>query len=50
MTFGGETMPLPSPSSSGHENPIDQEGTIRCAEAQLDRFMFKVVIDGLSAV
>lgn len=27
------------------QNPIEQEGTYRLPEAQLDRFMFKVVID-----
>src|SRR6185295_6854447 len=27
------------------ENPIDQEGTYPLPEAQVDRFMFKVIID-----
>ncbi len=27
------------------QNPIDQEGTYRLPEAQLDRFMFKIIVD-----
>jgi MoxR-like ATPase len=27
------------------QNPIDQEGTYRLPEAQLDRFLFKIVVD-----
>ena len=27
------------------QNPIDQEGTYRLPEAQLDRFLFKVIVD-----
>jgi MoxR-like ATPase len=46
VTLGGETMPLPSPFLVlATENPIDQEGTYPLPEAQVDRFMFKVVID-----
>src|SRR3954468_11240225 len=45
VTLGGETMPLPSPFLVlATENPIDQEGTYPLPEAQVDRFMFKVVI------
>src|SRR5215475_13762009 len=45
VTLGGETMPLPSPFLVlAIENPIDQEGTYPLPEAQVDRFMFKVVI------
>ena len=46
VTLGGETMPLPSPFLVlATENPIDQEGTYPLPEAQVDRFMFKVIID-----
>src|SRR5271169_293855 len=45
VTLGGETMPLPSPCLVlATENPIDQEGTYPLPEAQVDRFMFKVLI------
>jgi len=45
VTLGGETMPLPVPFLVlATENPIDQEGTYPLPEAQVDRFMFKVVI------
>jgi MoxR-like ATPase len=38
-------MPLPSPFLVlATENPIDQEGTYPLPEAQVDRFMFKVLI------
>src|SRR2546423_12024101 len=43
--LGGETMPLPSPFLVlATENPIDQEGTYPLPEAQVYRFMFKVLI------
>ena len=46
VTLGGETMPLPSPFLVlATQNPIDQEGTYPLPEAQLDRFMFKVLVD-----
>jgi MoxR-like ATPase len=39
-------MPLPSPFLVlATENPIDQEGTYPLPEAQVDRFMFKVLVD-----
>ena len=45
VTLGGETMPLPAPFLVlATENPIDQEGTYPLPEAQVDRFMFKVLI------
>jgi MoxR-like ATPase len=45
VTLGGETLPLPSPFLVlATENPIDQEGTYPLPEAQIDRFMFKVLI------
>lgn len=46
VTLGGETMALPSPFLVlATENPIDQEGTYPLPEAQVDRFMFKVLLD-----
>ena len=46
VTLGGETMPLPEPFLVlGTENPIEQEGTYPLPEAQVDRFMFKVLVD-----
>src|ERR1041385_3954004 len=46
VTLGGETMRLPSPFLVlATENPIDQEGTYPLPEAQVDRFMFKVILD-----
>src|SRR5580693_7749525 len=46
VTLGGETMPLPSPFLVlATENPIDQEGTYPLPEAQVDRFMFKVLLE-----
>ncbi len=46
VTLGGETMQLPSPFLVlATENPIDQEGTYPLPEAQVDRFMFKVMLD-----
>ena len=46
VTLGGETMKLPSPFLVlATENPIDQEGTYPLPEAQVDRFMLKVILD-----
>src|SRR5690606_36447905 len=46
VTLGGETMALPSPFLVlATENPIAQEGTYPLPEAQVDRFMFKVILD-----
>jgi len=46
VTLGGETRKLPSPFLVlATENPIDQEGTYPLPEAQVDRFMFKVILD-----
>ena len=43
VTAGGETRSLPSPFLVfATQNPIEQEGTYRLPEAQLDRFMFSV--------
>ncbi len=46
VTLGGESSPLPSPFLVlATENPIDQEGTYPLPEAQVDRFMLKVLVD-----
>lgn len=46
VTIGGETYPLPEPFLVlATQNPIEQEGTYTLPEAQVDRFMLKVVID-----
>lgn len=46
VTLGGETHRLPSPFLVlATQNPIDQEGTYMLPEAQVDRFMLKVVLD-----
>ena len=45
MTIGEETFPLPKPFLvMATQNPIEQEGTYQLPEAQLDRFMLKVII------
>ena len=46
VTIGDETYPLPKPFLVlATENPIDQEGTYPLPEAQMDRFMLKLVVD-----
>lgn len=46
ITIGDETLPLPSPFLVlATQNPIEQEGTYPLPEAQVDRFMLKVVLD-----
>jgi len=46
ITIDGNTYKMNSPFLvMATQNPIEQEGTYRLPEAQLDRFMFKVVID-----
>ena len=46
VTIGSETFNLPSPFLvMATQNPIEQEGTYPLPEAQMDRFMLKVVID-----
>ena len=46
VTICDETFPLPSPFLVlATENPIDQEGTYPLPEAQMDRFMLKLVVD-----
>lgn len=45
VTIGDETMALPDPFLVlATQNPIEQEGTYALPEAQVDRFMLKVVI------
>jgi MoxR-like ATPase len=45
VTVGGETFPLPEPFLVlATQNPIEQEGTYPLPEAQVDRFMLKVVV------
>ena len=46
VTIGSETFKLPNPFLvMATQNPIEQEGTYPLPEAQVDRFMLKVVID-----
>jgi MoxR-like ATPase len=45
VTIGEETFPLPDPFLVlATQNPIEQRGTYELPEAQVDRFMLKVVI------
>ncbi len=45
VTIGEETFPLPEPFLVlATQNPIEQEGTYALPEAQVDRFMLKVVV------
>ena len=46
VTIGSETFNLPIPFMvMATQNPLEQEGTYPLPEAQVDRFMLKVVID-----
>ena len=46
VTIGDNTFNLPSPFLvMATQNPVEQEGTYPLPEAQIDRFMLKVVID-----
>ncbi|HUR55502.1 MAG TPA: AAA family ATPase [Gemmataceae bacterium] len=46
VTIGENSLPLPRPFFVlATQNPIEQEGTYPLPEAQVDRFMLKVVID-----
>ncbi len=46
VTVDGETYPLDYPFFVvATQNPIEQEGTYRLPEAQLDRFLFKIQIE-----
>ena len=46
VTIGNETFPLDAPFLVlATQNPIEQEGTYPLPEAQIDRFMLKVIVD-----
>jgi len=46
VTVGGTKNPLPDPFFVlATQNPIEQEGTYPLPEAQLDRFMFEILVD-----
>lgn len=46
VTIGDNTFKLPTPFMvMATQNPIEQEGTYQLPEAQVDRFMLKVIID-----
>src|SRR5215510_6826779 len=46
VTIGGDTHRVPSPFLVlATQNPIESEGTYPLPEAQVDRFMFKLVVD-----
>jgi MoxR-like ATPase len=46
ITYDGKVHPLPEPFTVfATQNPIEQEGTYPLPLAQLDRFMFKVIVD-----
>jgi MoxR-like ATPase len=50
VTVGRETYKLPDPFFTiATQNPIEQEGTYPLPEAQLDRFMFNIIVDYPSA-
>lgn len=45
VTVAGETRPLPRPFFVlATQNPLESEGTYPLPEAQLDRFLFKIVV------
>lgn len=45
VTIGDETYPLPAPFMVlATQNPVEQEGTYPLPEAQVDRFMLKVMV------
>src|SRR2546427_2866782 len=46
VTIGGETSPVPRPFLvMATQNPIESEGTYPLPEAQIDRFLMKVLVD-----
>ena len=46
VTIEGHSFPLPPPFMTlATQNPVEQEGTYPLPEAQLDRFLLKVLID-----
>ena len=45
VSLGGDTHPLPSPFLVlATQNPVEQEGTYPLPEAQVDRFLMKIVV------
>ena len=50
VTIEGQTIPLPTPFMVlATQNPVETEGTYPLPEAQLDRFLFKILIGYPSA-
>ena len=46
VTIGGETFPVPQPFLvMATQNPIESEGTYPLPEAQVDRFLMKILVD-----
>ncbi len=46
VSIGGNTYPVPEPFLVlATQNPIEQEGTYPLPEAQVDRFLLKIVVD-----
>ena len=46
VTIEGQSVPLPPPFMTlATQNPVEQEGTYPLPEAQVDRFLLKVLID-----
>jgi MoxR-like ATPase len=46
VTIGGQTFPAPEPFLVlATQNPIESEGTYPLPEAQLDRFLLKILVD-----
>ena len=46
VTIAGDTYPLPRPFLvMATQNPIESEGTYPLPEAQVDRFLFKLLVD-----
>ncbi len=46
VTIGGESFPVPRPFLvMATQNPIESEGTYPLPEAQVDRFLMKIVVD-----
>ncbi len=46
VTVDGNTYPMEQPFFViATQNPIEQEGTYKLPEAQLDRFLFKIILD-----
>ena len=46
VTIGGTSYPLPNPFLvMATQNPVEQEGTYPLPEAQIDRFLFKLLVD-----